>query len=91
MRRVAHAVWLLVAIPATLAACTDQRPLSDIERALWATDVPDVPDVIPRPPALQALAGKRIRSAKSSVSVQAPASQMRQERKLASDPDPNLR
>lgn len=55
MRRVAQAVWRLVALPATLVACTEQRPLSDIERALWATDVQDV---IPRPPALQALAGK---------------------------------
>jgi hypothetical protein len=40
---------------AILAACADRRPLSDIERAIWATDVPDV---IPRPPEIQALAGK---------------------------------
>lgn len=39
-----------------LTACAPhQAPLSDLERAIWATDVPDV---IPRPPQIRALEGK---------------------------------
>lgn len=47
---------LLAVATVALVACSDsQKPLTDLERAIWATDVPDV---IPRPPAIQALAGK---------------------------------
>lgn len=46
----------LAALAAALAACAPrQAPLSDLERAVWVTEVADV---IPRPPEVQALAGK---------------------------------
>jgi hypothetical protein len=47
---------LATVLAAALTACAPhQAPLSDLERAVWATEVPDV---IPRPPQIRALEGK---------------------------------